>query len=262
MLTGKVAFITGGASGIGLAIARRFVREGAAVAIADLPQSEGAKHAADIVGEGGKAIFLECDTASEEQVEAAVAATEDRLGPVDIAVCSAGRGHAMQMFYEASADVLREVLEVNLIGAFLVGKAVTNRMLAAGRTGSIINISSVGAVLAVPETFGYMVSKAGLSMLTKTQALALADKGIRVNAIGPGPTRSPMTDRLASETTAMMLSRTPMGRFGEADEMAGVAAFLAGPDSSYITGQTIYADGGRLALNYVVGDQMRRKDQT
>ena len=125
-------------------------------------------------------------------------------------------------------------------------------MIAAGRKGTVIHISSVGAVLAVADTPAYCVSKAGLGMLTKTMALALAPHGIRVNAIGPGPTVTPMTGALPDEAVARMLLRTPLGRFGEAEEMAGVAAFLAGPDASYITGQTIYADGCRLALNYTM----------
>jgi NAD(P)-dependent dehydrogenase (short-subunit alcohol dehydrogenase family) len=259
MLFGKVAYVTGGASGIGLAIAERFAADGASVAIADLARSKGAQLAKQITTKGsGKVIFVECDTTNEEQVESTVLETEQSLGPIDIAVCSAGRGHKPEMFHESSADTLRKVLDVNLIGPFLVGKAVTNRMLAAGRGGSIINISSVGAVLAVPETYGYMVSKAALSMLTKTQALALADKGIRVNAIGPGPTRTPMTDGFTDDTMSMILSRTPLGRLAEPSDIAGVAAFLAGPDSAYITGQTIFADGGRLVLNYLAGNKIER----
>jgi len=108
-----------------------------------------------------------------------------------------------------------------------------------------------GGVLAVAESPAYCVSKAGLGMLTKTMALALAPHGIRVNAIGPGPTTTPMTANLPPEAIDMMLSRTPLGRFGDATEMAGVAAFLASDDAGFVTGQTIYADGGRLALNYL-----------
>jgi len=138
-----------------------------------------------------------------------------------------------------------------------MGKAVARRMVEAQRPGVIIHISSVGAVLGVPESYAYCVSKAGLGMLTKTMALALAKHGVRVNAIGPGPTESPMTAHLPEAVRKMMLSRTPLGRFGQAEEMAGVAAFLASDDASYITGQTIYADGGRLALNYVADSSLK-----
>jgi NAD(P)-dependent dehydrogenase (short-subunit alcohol dehydrogenase family) len=251
-LKGKLAVITGAAGGIGLAIAQRYAADGARVVLTDVQTEKGEAEAKALVDQGLDAHFRPLDASDEGQIEALVENIEATLGPVDIAVCSAGMARATGVFYEAETADFEAVLKLNLVGPFLMGKAVARRMVAAGRKGSIIHISSVGAVLGVAESYAYCVSKAGLGMLTKTMALALAPHGVRVNAIGPGPTQSPMTEHLSETARAMMLSRTPLGRFGEASEMAGVAAFLASEDASYVTGQTIYADGGRLALNYVV----------
>jgi len=251
-LAGKVAVITGAAGGIGLAIAQRYAEEGVRVVLTDLQAELGEAEAAAIRAHGFDARFEPLDASDEAAVEALVEKVELEVAPVDIAVCSAGITRATGVFYEAATADFEAVLKVNLVGPLLMGKAVARRMVAAGRKGVILHISSVGAVLGVAESYAYCVSKAGLGMLTKTMSLALAPHGVRVNAIGPGPTDSPMTQHLPEKAREKMLSRTPLGRFGEAAEMAGVAAFLASDDASYITGQTIYADGGRLALNYVV----------
>jgi NAD(P)-dependent dehydrogenase (short-subunit alcohol dehydrogenase family) len=251
-LDGKVALITGAAGGIGLAIALRYAADGAKVVLSDVQEAQGHAAADALAAAGFQAIFIRCDTSNEADVEALVDAAEKAYGGVDVAVCSAGIAKGTGPFHQTSAADFERTLKINLVGPFLLGKAVANRMLAAGRKGTIIHISSVGAVLGVADSPAYCVSKAGLGMLTKTMALALAPHGIRVNAIGPGPTITPMTAALDEEAVTRMLMRTPLGRFGEADEMAGVAAFLAGADASYITGQTIYADGGRLALNYTM----------
>lgn len=256
-LTGKVAVITGAAGGIGLAIAQRYARDGAKVVLTDLLQAQGEAEAKALRDQGRHARFVQLDAADETAIEALVSEIEAREGPVDIAVCSAGITKAGKVFYESDTADFEQVLKVNLVGPYLMGKAVARRMVEAQRPGVIIHISSVGAVLGVPESYAYCVSKAGLGMLTKTMALALAKHGVRVNAIGPGPTESPMTAHLPETARNMMLSRTPLGRFGLAEEMAGVAAFLASDDASYITGQTIYADGGRLALNYVADSGLK-----
>jgi len=248
----KVALITGAAGGIGLAIARRYAADGAKVVLSDVQEELGRAEGERIAEAGLQAAFIRCDTSSEADVEALVDETDRRYGGIDIVVCSAGISNATGPFHQTALGDFERTLKVNLIGPFLVGKAVAQRMIATGRKGTIIHISSVGAVLAVADAPAYCVSKAGLGMLTKTMALALAPQGIRVNAIGPGPTVTPMTGALGDEAVARMLLRTPLGRFGEAEEIAGIAAFLAGPDASYITGQTIYADGGRLALNYTM----------
>jgi NAD(P)-dependent dehydrogenase (short-subunit alcohol dehydrogenase family) len=251
-LVGKVAAVTGGAGGIGLAIAQRFASEGAHAVILDLLEENGEREAATIRDAGGRATFMRLDTADENAVNAAVETIEATIAPIDILVCSAGISGAPGPFYRTDTQIFERTLRINLIGPFLIGKAVAARMVEARRTGSIINVSSVGGQLGVAESWPYCTSKAGLDMLTKTMALALAPHGVRVNGIGPGPTDSPMTAHLPEAAREMMISRTPLGRFGRAEEIAGVAMFLASDDSGYVTGQTIYADGGRLALNYLM----------
>jgi NAD(P)-dependent dehydrogenase (short-subunit alcohol dehydrogenase family) len=191
--------------------------------------------------------------ATRRIVEEACAA----FGDVDIIVNNAGILHTAD-FLDINEDDFDRVLRVNLKGAFLVGQAAARCMVAqvkAGKApGSIINMSSINAVVAIPTQVPYCVSKGGLGQLTKVMALSLAPYGIRVNAIGPG---SIMTDILKSigtdrEGKRRLLARTPLGRIGEPDEIAAVAAFLASADAAYLTGQTVYADGGRLALNYTV----------
>jgi NAD(P)-dependent dehydrogenase (short-subunit alcohol dehydrogenase family) len=250
---GRIALITGAAGGIGLAIARRYAKDGMRVILTDLPGDQGEVEAGAIRQTGGWARFEGLDTTSESAVEALFDTVEAEVGPVEVVVCSAGISTGGVPFQEMPLEVFTQVINVNLFGPFIVGKAAANRMIASGTRGAIIHISSVGSVLGVETSPAYCTSKGGLGMLTKVMALAMAKHGIRVNAIGPGPTWSPMTHAsLDQPAVDMMLSRTPMGRFAESDEIAGVAAFLASADSSYITGQTIYADGGRLALNYVV----------
>lgn len=252
-LQGKVALITGAAGGIGLAIGERYARDGMKVILTDLPGDKGEGAAEVIRQSGGWARFEGLDTTDEAAVEALFDRVETEHGPVEVVVCSAGVSTGGVPFHEMALEVFSRVININLIGPFIVGKAAANRMIVSGTHGSIIHISSVGSVLGVETSPAYCTSKGGLGMLTKVMSLAMAKHGIRVNAIGPGPTWSPMTKASLNQPAVdMMLSRTPMGRFAEGEEIAGVAAFLAGPDSSYITGQTIYADGGRLALNYVV----------
>ncbi|QQQ19766.1 SDR family oxidoreductase [Brevundimonas vitis] len=253
MSRGQIALITGAAGGIGLAIAQRYARDGMEVILTDLQAEAGEREAKAIREAGGRARFIACDSSDEAAVQGLVDTVEAEVGPITVAVCSAGISKGGKPFYETSLADFTQVLNVNLIGAFIVGKAVAQAMIASGTRGSIIHISSVGAVLGVETSPAYCTSKGGLGMLTKVMALAMARHGVRVNAIGPGPTWSPMTQAALDQPAVdMMLSRTPIGRFAEAEEIAGVAAFLAGPDASYVTGQTLYADGGRLALNYVV----------
>jgi glucose 1-dehydrogenase len=253
VLDGKVAIVTGGARGIGLAVARRFIAEGAKVVIGDIDTAGEAQ--ARALGPGCR--FVTADVGKAADANALVAAASASFGSLDVLVSNAGIIHAADFLDLAEQDFDR-VLRVNLKGAFLVGQAAARQMVAqvkAGRAGgAIINMSSINAAVAIPNQAPYCVSKGGLSQLTKVMALSLAPHGIRVNAIGPGSIMTPMMATIATDNEAKrrVLSRTPLGRIGEADEVASVAAFLASDAASYVTGEIIYVDGGRLALNYTV----------
>lgn len=261
-LTGKTAVVTGGAKGIGYAIARRFLRENANVVIADSDDKAG-EAAVEEFGDADIR-FVSCDVSDRLDVRNLMAETVDAFDTVDILVNNAGIVHKADFLDLDLADFER-VMAVNLTGAFLVGQAAARHMVEqvanGGDAGAIINIGSINDRVAIADQTAYSVSKGGLAQLTKTMALSLAPHGIRVNAIGPG---SIMTDILSSvadddEARARILSRTPLRRIGDPSEIAGLAAFLASDDASYITGETVYADGGRLALNYTVaGDAKDR----
>jgi glucose 1-dehydrogenase len=254
-LENKVAIVTGGAHGIGLAIAKRYIAEGARITIADVDSKAG-EAAASALGPA-KCRFVAADVGDAGNAENAVAETCRAFGGLDILVNNAGIIHGADFLDLAEADFDR-VLRVNLKGAFLVGQAAARRMVGqikAGKApGTIINMSSVNAVVAIANHTPYCVSKGGLDQLTKVMALALAPHGIRVNAIGPGSIMTDILKAVATDKEAKrrLLARTPLGRIGDPDEIAAVAVFLASDDASYITGQTIYADGGRLGLNYTV----------
>ncbi|MHC5655935.1 SDR family NAD(P)-dependent oxidoreductase [Stappia sp.] len=255
-LENKVAIVTGAAGGIGLAIARRFVADGAKVVIADVDDQRGEEALAELKAQG-EAHYVHCNVAEKLDVRNLVAATLDTFGDIDILVNNAGIVAGGELLELDEADFDR-VLGVNLKGAFLctqaVGRHMVDRVKAGGKPGSIINMSSVNAVFAIANQVPYSVSKGGLNQLTKVSALSLAPHGIRVNAIGPGSIMTEMLASVNSDKAARhrVLSRTPLGRVGNPSEIAGVAAFLASDDASYVTGQTIYADGGRLPLNYTV----------
>jgi len=252
-LKDKVAIITGAARGIGLAIAKRYVAEGARVTIADIDAAAGEAAARAL----SNARFLAIDVGEAANAQSAVAETCRAFGDLDILVNNAGIIHAADFLDLAEADFDR-VLRVNLKGAFLVGQVAARRMVAqvkAGkRPGTIINMSSINAVVAIANHTPYCVSKGGIDQLTKVMALSLAPYGIRVNAIGPGSIMTDILKAVATDKEAKrrLLARTPLGRIGEPDEIASIAVFLASSEASYMTGETIYADGGRLALNYTV----------
>jgi len=249
-LENRVAILTGAARGIGLACARRFADEGAAVVLADRDEAAGAAAATTIPG----AEFVGADVSRKTDVDAIVARALDRHGRVDLLVNNAGITHACDFLELAEADFDR-VLAVNLKSMFLCGQAVARAMVKQGTHGAIINMSSANAVVAIANQVPYVVSKGGINQLTKVMAVALAPHGIRVNAIGPGTILTELSKAAVLTDDAArrkILSRTPLGRCGEPEEVAAVAAFLASDDASYLTGQTIYPDGGRLALNYTV----------
>jgi len=198
--------------------------------------------------------FARCDVSRKSEVDAAVAQAVKEFGRLDILVANAGIVHAAE-FLDLEEKDFDRVLAVNLKGVFLVGQAAARQMVKQGGGGAIVNMSSVNAVLAIPNQVPYVVSKGAINQLTKVMSLSLAPKGIRVNGIGPGTILTELAKTAVlgnKEAERKILSRTPMGRMGDPAEVAKVAVFLASDESSYLTGQTIYPDGGRLALNYTV----------
>jgi glucose 1-dehydrogenase len=249
-LSGCNAIVTGGAQGIGRACVEALIDSGARVAIADLKLAEGATTAAAFPD---KAIAIECDVADPKSVTGMIDRAEKELGPITVLVNNAGIAIG-EDFLSVSVESFQKVLSVNLLGSFVATQTVAKRMIAQGLKGSIVNMSSINAVLAIPAIASYCASKGGVAQLTKAAALALAPHGIRVNAVGPGSIMTDMLRGVASDPAAMrnVMSRTPLGRIGDPIEIGNVVAFLASDKSSYITGETIFVDGGRLALNYTV----------
>ena len=252
-LQGKVALVTGAARGIGFACAESLAQEGAKVVLSDIEDRAGQTAAEKLQAAGSEAVFVPCDVGDKVQVDALVERCVAAFGGLDCALANAGIVRAADFLDLAEAD-FDAVIRVNLKGVFLTGQAAARQMVKQGRGGTIINMSSVNAVLAIPSITPYVAAKGGVNQLTKVMALSLAELGIRVNAIGPGSIATEMAAAVLSdpEKRRGALCRTPMGRFGEPEEVGRVAVFLASDDSSYITGQTIYPDGGRLALNYIV----------
>jgi NAD(P)-dependent dehydrogenase (short-subunit alcohol dehydrogenase family) len=247
-LNGRVCIVTGGAQGIGEACIRRFAREGAKVVIADIDD----KHGAALAGELG-GLYVHCDVGDKAQVDALVAQTMAAHGRIDVLVNNAGIFKAADFLEITEAD-FDAVLRINLKGSFLMGQAVAREMAQTGK-GSIVNMSSVNGVLAIPTIASYNVSKGGINQLTRVMALALADKGIRVNAVAPGTIATELAAKavLTSEDAkAKIMSRTPMRRLGEPSEIADTVAYLASDAASYITGEIVMVDGGRMTLNYTV----------
>ena len=258
-LEGRVAVVTGGAQGIGAACARAMAAEGARVVVADVNEEAGAALARALADAGGQARFCRADVSAAADAERLVRFAVEAYGAVDILVNNAGIVHAADFLDLAEADFDR-VLRVNLKGPFLCGQAAARQMAtqaprAHGQRGVIVNMSSVNAVLAIANQVPYTVSKGGLNQLTKVMAMGLAPHGIRVVGIGPGSIATELlkTAVLTNEAAkTRIMARTPLGRLGEPEEVANVAVFLASDAASYLTGTTLYPDGGRLALNYTM----------
>jgi glucose 1-dehydrogenase len=248
-LKDKVAVVSGAAQGIGLACAERFKAEGAKLMLSDVNEA-GGKAAADRLG----VPFIRCDAGLKADVEALIARAVEIHGRVDIMMSNAGVTHAAE-FLEVSEEDFDRVIRTNMKSVFLCGQAAARQMVNQGGGGVIISMSSVNALLAIPNQVAYGASKGAIDQLTRVMAVALAPHGIRVVAIGPGTILTDLARNAVLTNEAayrMILSRTPIGRCGEASEVASVAAFLASDDASYITGQIIYPDGGRMGLNYTM----------
>lgn len=252
-LTDKVAIITGAAGGIGRACAERFLQEGAKVIIADIKGDDLTRTAGEI-GRPENLRAVKTDVTKRADVERLVSAAVENFGKLDIMFNVAGIARKQELLDITEQD-FDDVIGVNLKGAFFGVQAAAKQMIAQGGGGVIINMSSINAILANPSLATYAISKGGMNQLTSVSSVALAPHRIRVVGIGPGTILTDMvrTAILSSEESRhAALSRTPMGRCGEPSEVAGVAVFLASDDASYMTGQTVYPDGGRLVLNYTV----------
>ncbi len=227
---------------------RRFAREGAAVVIADIDDARGQALATAL-----QASYMRCDVGDKAQVDALVQHTVAMHGRIDVLINNAGIFKAADFLDVLEAD-FDAVLRVNLKGAFLVGQAVAREMAKTG-SGAIVNMSSVNGVLAIPNIASYNVSKGGINQLTRVMALSLADKGVRVNAVAPGTIATGLAAKAvltSAQATQKIMSRTPLKRLGTPEEIADVAAFLASDAASYMTGEIVVVDGGRMALNYTV----------
>jgi len=253
-LEDRIAVVTGAAQGLGRACALALAEAGAAVVLADIRAEANEAAAREIAERTSRpTLAVPTDVSDPAQAEALIRRAVERFGRIDILINNAG--------IMATGDILTgtienfdRVLAVNLRGAFLVGQQTARAMVERRTRGSIVNMSSVNAVIASGSQLPYAVSKGGIGMLTRAMAVGLAEHGIRVNAIGPGTIDTDLIRPVMVDENAkrMLLSRTPLRRLGDPAEVAKVALFLASDDSSYITGQTIYPDGGRLALNYTV----------
>ena len=245
---GRVCLITGAAQGIGAACARRFAAEGALVVLADVDDERGQRLAAELSG-----LYVHCDVGDKAQVDQLVQQALAWQGRIDVLVNNAGIFRAAD-FLDVTEDDFDAVLRVNVKGSFLVGQAVARTMAQASR-GTIVNMSSVNGMLAIPNIASYNVSKGGINQLTRVMALALAPHNIRVNAVAPGTIATELAAKAvltSDEAKNKILSRTPLGRLGEPSEIADVVAWLASDAASYVTGEIVTVDGGRMTLNYTV----------
>ena len=244
----SIALITGGAKGIGLACAQALSNDGFRIVITDIDLENGVKAAQEI---GNETVFLECDMGDSEAILKTFDIVEEKYGDVSVLVNNAGFASPGN-FLETSIEQFTAVINVNLTGTFIASQRVAKTMVEKGIEGSIINMSSVNAQVAIPTISAYCASKGGVMQLTKAMALSLAPNGIRVNAVGPGSINTEMMAGVNAnpEAMKMVMSRTPLKRVGKPSEIGNVVAFLASDKASYITGETIYVDGGRLGMNY------------
>ncbi len=244
----KIALITGGAQGIGYACAEAIAEDGARIVLADI-NAEGVEAAAKKLGNDTLAIA--CDMGKPNDVLAMFDQLESEVGHVSILVNNAGIANPGD-FLKTSLEDFQKVIDINLTGTFVALQRAAQGMVEKGIQGSIVNMSSINAQVAIPSIPAYCASKGGVMQLTKSSALALANHGIRVNAVGPGSIDTAMLAGVNADPEAMkkVMSRTPLQRIGTPAEVANVVAFLASEKASYVSGETIYIDGGRLAMNY------------
>ena len=251
--SGKIVLVTGAAQGIGLACAERFHADGAKLVLVDVREDQ-LRIAGQRFGNDAAVVAADLSAISAKDAQAILAKAIDTFGGLDVLINNAGIIH-LDEFVDFPEDTFDRVQRINIRAPFLLGQAAARAMIARGKGGSIINMSSVNDHLAIPNSVAYAVSKGGMKQLTAVMAVALIRHGIRVNAIGPGTILTDLAKNSLMKNDAqrrMIMSRTPIGRCGEPSEVAAIASFLASDDASYVVGQTIYPDGGRMILNYTV----------
>lgn len=245
-LSGKVAFVTGGASGIGEAAALMLAKQGAAVAVVDLSLDSANKVADAIKANGGKAIALVADVSNEAQVAKAVSDTVVQLGGLNIGVNNAGIGGDIAPTADQTVDGWKKVISINLDGVFFCMRNQIPAMVKSGG-GSIINVASILGQVGFANSAGYVAAKHGVVGLTKTAALEYATQGIRVNSVGPGFIKTPLLGALPPEALEPIAQLHAVKRLGESDEVAALITFLASDEASFVTGNYYAVDGGYLA---------------
>lgn len=250
-LQGKVAIVTGATKGIGIGCAEEMLKEGARVVLTGRSVDLGEATAQKISRQAEDTLFVPCDVKDSFQVQNLIDTTVDYYGRLDIMVSNAGTNGKAE-FLDVTEEDWDRIIDTNLKGIFLCGQYAARQMVKQGNGGVIINMSSVMAVLGLKNQVAYSASKGGINQLTKVMSLGLVDYGIRVNAIGPGPIMTELMMRVADDQEMMdtILRRTPAGRIGSCEEVGRVAVFLASDDASFIHGQTIYCDGGRMIQSF------------
>ncbi len=242
----KVAIITGSTKGIGEACANEFAKEGAKVVVTGRSVDLGEKVAADIKANGGDVLFVRCDIGQKSQIDGLIESTVDHYGTMDIVVNNAGVNHSAD-FFDITEEDWDWVMSVDLKGTFFVSQSAARVMIEQGKGGSIVNVSSVMAQLALADQIPYCAAKGGVNQLTKAMALSLVDKGIQVNCCAPGPVLTELMERVVHNEAKhkQLMDRLPIGRIAASEEIARIIIFLASKEAEFLVGQTIYPDGGR-----------------
>lgn len=257
-LEGRTAIVTGAAKGIGFACAQLLAKRGASVMLVDVDEEALVRANEQMQGNGARVDTHVCDVTVPAQVKKMVEETLTAFGGVDVLVANAGVVRSAD-FLDMSVEDFDHVINVNLKGVFLTCQEVGKQMREQnkerpGRGGAMVTMSSVNGMTAIPTIAGYNASKGGVLNLTKSMALSMAKHGVRVNSVAPGSIETEVLHSVVSDKEKMrqVLSRTPLLRIGQPKEVAEVVAFLASPASSYITGEAVVVDGGRMAMNYTV----------
>ncbi len=258
LLRNRTVLVTGAAGGIGLACVQRFLEEGARVIATDVNAEAGREALAGLISEHAEwmpdARFIPADMRDERSIHTLVEQATATFGPIHVCVNNAAITHRVD-FLDMKLEDFDRVIATNLRGPFVLGQEIARRQVAEGLEGTIINVGSVNAQLALPDNAAYVASKGGLLQLTRSMAIALAAHGIRVNMVAPGSIDTPLQRAGQSRSPQLLkrvLSRTPLGRLGQPGEVADAIVYMASPRSSYITGECLFVDGGRLPLNFTV----------